>query len=119
MTSRAAHAVAPIQTSKMVTSTAAIRSCVSLFASAANITEASMNDLDDRPQHLSLPSRRNILRGVAGGTLAATLPACASPERGPAVPTGQASRASVLGVPNERFFPASNVAALEKEFYDS
>jgi hypothetical protein len=78
-----------------------------------------MNDRVDRPQGRSLPSRRNVLRGVAGGALAATLPACASPERGPAVPTSLTGKATVLGVPNERFFPASNPGALEKEFYDT
>ena len=78
-----------------------------------------MNDRVDRPLARSPASRRNILRGVAGGALAATLPACASPERGPAVPTGQTGRATVLGVPNERFFPTLNVGALEKEFYDA
>lgn len=44
------------------------------------------------------------------------LPACALPERGPGVPTGQATRATVLGIPNERFFPVFGVAPLEAEF---
>src|SRR3954469_10050686 len=89
------------------------------LATRSQTQRPAMTDPIDQLQGRSLPSRRTILRGVAGGTLAATLPACASPERLPAVPTGQAGRASVLGVPNERFFPASNVGALEKEFYDS
>jgi predicted acylesterase/phospholipase RssA len=45
------------------------------------------------------PGRRGIF--ALGGALA--LSACATPERLPAVPRGQASRASVLGIPNERF----------------
>jgi predicted acylesterase/phospholipase RssA len=61
-------------------------------------------------------SRRRLARLATSGGLAALLPACAVPERGPGVPAGQASRATVLGLPNERFFPATGVAPLEAEF---
>jgi predicted acylesterase/phospholipase RssA len=68
----------------------------------------------------ALPPRRALLRLAAGGTLAAAvgLPGCALPTRLPAVPRGRASAATVLGVPNERFFPteAAGQAALQREF---
>ncbi|SEP41295.1 Predicted acylesterase/phospholipase RssA, contains patatin domain [Rhodospirillales bacterium URHD0017] len=64
-------------------------------------------------------SRRKLLRMAAGGAMAASVPGCASPERGPAVPTGQAQRATVLGIPNERFFPASGAEPLEREFFQA
>lgn len=44
------------------------------------------------------------------------LPGCALPERGPGVPIGQTTHATVLGLPNERFFPVFGVAPLEAEF---
>jgi hypothetical protein len=61
-------------------------------------------------------SRRNLFRLGAGGALAASVSACASPDRGPAVPLGRTKEASVLGLPNERFFPATGVGPLEQEF---
>lgn len=72
------------------------------------------------PDHrsLALPSRRGMLRLALGGAAAGALPACSIPVRLPAVPRGQASRASVLGLPNERFFvtEASGQAAIQQEF---
>ena len=62
------------------------------------------------------PSRRHLFGLAAGGGLASLLPGCASPERGPAVPTGHAGQASVLGLPNERFYPLLSVQPLEAEF---
>jgi hypothetical protein len=64
------------------------------------------------------PSRRSVLRLGAGGTLAASLPACTLPTRLDAVPRGRASAATVLGVPNERFFPteAAGQEGLQREF---
>src|SRR5271165_3565043 len=59
---------------------------------------------------------RRHLFVAAGGGLASLLTSCAWPERGPAVPTGKAAQASVLGVPKERFFPLLNVQPLEEEF---
>jgi hypothetical protein len=46
------------------------------------------------------------------------LPACAIPPRLPAVPRGQTGRATVLGLPNERFRPAlpEDQGAIEREF---
>jgi Patatin-like phospholipase len=61
------------------------------------------------------PSRRHLLSLAAGGGMAAMLPGCAS-ERGAGVPSGQAAHATVLGIPNERFFPATGIAPLEAEF---
>jgi len=60
--------------------------------------------------------RRHLLGLAAGGGLASLLPGCTLPVRGPAVPTGQAAQASVLGVPNERFWPLESVQPLEAEF---
>ena len=66
----------------------------------------------------STPSllRRRLFGLAAGGGLASMLPSCAMPERGPAVPTGLTVQASVLGVPNERFYPLLSVQPLEAEF---
>ena len=63
-------------------------------------------------------SRRSLAALAAGGTLAAGLPACSLPTRLAAVPRGRSSAATVLGLPNERFFPteAAGQAALQREF---
>ena len=63
-------------------------------------------------------SRRSMLTLAAGGALAATLPGCSIPVRLDAVPQGRASAATVLGVPNERFFLAepAGQAAIQEEF---
>jgi predicted acylesterase/phospholipase RssA len=70
------------------------------------------------PIPAGLPSRRSLLGRAAGCTLAASLPACSIPTRLAAVPRGRASDATVLGVPNERFFPteAAGQAGLQREF---
>jgi predicted acylesterase/phospholipase RssA len=62
------------------------------------------------------PSRRRLLGFAAGGSVAALLPGCTSPQRGPSVPIGGAAHATVLGIPNERFFPATGIAPMEAEF---
>jgi predicted acylesterase/phospholipase RssA len=64
------------------------------------------------------PSRRSLLTLAAGGVLAAGLPGCSVPTRLAAVSRGHASGATVLGVPNERFFPieAESQAGLQREF---
>ena len=64
-----------------------------------------------------MPSRRGVFRLAAGGAFVAGLPGCSLPERGPAVPTGRTREASVLGLANERFFPALDIAPLEQEFF--
>jgi hypothetical protein len=61
-------------------------------------------------------SRRSLFRLAAGGALAAGLPGCALPERGPPVPLGRTGEASVLGIPNERFFPIKGIGPMEAEF---
>jgi hypothetical protein len=53
---------------------------------------------------------------VAAGAALASLPGCALPERGTPVPLGRTGEATVLGIPNERFFPFLGVDALEAEF---
>ncbi len=50
-------------------------------------------------------SRRNTLRLLAGGGALVGLSACGEIARGPAVPRSEATRATVLGIPNERFHP--------------
>ncbi len=59
-------------------------------------------------------SRRHLLR-MAGGGGAALLAGCTRPVRGPAVPRGDVTQASVLGLPNERFFPSHGTEAMSAE----
>jgi predicted acylesterase/phospholipase RssA len=61
-------------------------------------------------------TRRAALHIVAAGGLAAVLPGCSTPGRGPAVPLGSTTRATVLGIPNERFFPFYGTEPIEAEF---
>jgi hypothetical protein len=56
------------------------------------------------------------LFGVAAGGAAALLAGCELPVRGPAVPVGRTTQASVLGLPNERFFPLDGTGPLGVEF---
>ncbi|HEX9328235.1 MAG TPA: patatin-like phospholipase family protein [Reyranella sp.] len=53
---------------------------------------------------------------MTAGAALASLPGCALPERGPPVPLGRTGEPTVLGIPNERFFPFLGVDALEAEF---
>src|SRR4051794_4467000 len=66
-------------------------------------------------------SRRSLLTFAASAALAAGLSACSIPTRLAAVPRGHASDATVLGVPNERFFvlEPSGQAALQQEFINA
>ena len=48
--------------------------------------------------------------------MSSALPGCASLERGPPVPSGRAWKATILGLPNERFYPVHDVKPLEAEF---
>jgi predicted acylesterase/phospholipase RssA len=52
----------------------------------------------------------------AGSGIAALLSGCAAPVRGTPVPAARSTAATVLGVPNERFFPSFSTAPLEQEF---
>jgi predicted acylesterase/phospholipase RssA len=67
-----------------------------------------------RGRTLPALTRRLSLFGAASLGLSG----CAFPEREPAVPRGQSARASVLGVPNERFRPMEpgDAERLEAEF---
>ncbi|WP_336489596.1 patatin-like phospholipase family protein [Methylobacterium nigriterrae] len=71
--------------------------------------------------HASRPSRRSLLALAACGALPGSLLGCALPTRLAAVPRGGASAATVLGVPNERFFPTEAIgqAALQREFVEA
>jgi predicted acylesterase/phospholipase RssA len=59
-------------------------------------------------------ARRNLFAIGAGA--AALLPGCAIPTRGPAVPLGRTTQASVLGLANERFFTFSGKETTQREF---
>jgi hypothetical protein len=59
--------------------------------------------------------RRGLLLGGASLSAAAMLGACAAPIRQPAVPRDLTKRATVLGLPNERFFYLTDVAAINAE----
>src|SRR3954452_24105491 len=63
--------------------------------------------------------RRHILGITAGGGIATLFTGCGSLEplaRGPAVPKSGTLQASVLGLPNERFFPSHGPEAIDREF---
>nr|WP_294547797.1 patatin-like phospholipase family protein [uncultured Rhodopila sp.] len=60
--------------------------------------------------------RRGILTLAAGGGLASLLPGCTLPNRAEAVPIGKTAQATVLGIPNERFFPFYGSGPLGLEF---
>lgn len=75
------------------------------------VTDATAKEVD--------PTRRKLFRLAAGGAAMVGLPGCALPERSPAVPAGRAAEASVLGIPNERFFPFKGTEQLEAEFVAS
>jgi len=64
----------------------------------------------------SMPRRQAMFGIAAGGGMAALLSACSLPVRGTAVPLDRTVRASVLGVPNERFFPFYGYEPFEAEF---
>jgi predicted acylesterase/phospholipase RssA len=65
---------------------------------------------------LGLQGRRDLFGIAAGGGVAVLLAGCSLPVRGTAVPIGRTTQASVLGVPNERFFPLHGTEPLEVEF---
>src|SRR4051794_4635052 len=63
--------------------------------------------------------RRHILGMTAGSGIATLLAGCQALgplERGPAVPKSGTLQASVLGLPNERFFPSHGPEAIDREF---
>ena len=61
-------------------------------------------------------SRRRLFGLAAVGSLTALLPGCGATERGSPVPRTATVQASVLGLPNERFFPLAGTDPLEAEF---
>src|SRR5271168_3607917 len=61
-------------------------------------------------------TRRRLIGFATSGGVAVFLPGCTTPDRGPTVPMGEATQATVLGIPNERFFPLTGIAPLEAEF---
>jgi hypothetical protein len=76
-----------------------------------------MSGLQNRSTHRSPDlSRRSVFGLSAGSGIAALLSGCAIPPRGTPVSAERATAATVLGVPNERFFPTVSTAPLEQEF---
>ncbi len=63
-----------------------------------------------------MSSRRQFFRLAASGAAASLLPGCGAPVRGLPVPSGQMQQATILGVPNERFFAALDAQPLNAEF---
>src|ERR1700704_657090 len=63
---------------------------------------------------MNQPSRRSFFGFTTGGL--AVLAGCSPPTRGTAGPIEQTQHATVLGVPNERFFPFYGTDPLEAEF---
>ena len=63
--------------------------------------------------------RRGLLGLAASAGSVILLPGCTLPERGAAVPKFGTTRATVLGIHNERFFPITDSVGLEKEFLAS
>jgi len=53
---------------------------------------------------------------LGGGAALAGLAGCSHPDRGPPVPIGRTSQATVLGIANERFFPLLGIDPIEEEF---
>ena len=84
------------------------------------LVRSPMSDFGMAPR-ATLLSRRSLLALTACGALTAGLPGCALPTRLAAVPRGRASTATVLNVPNERFFPteATGQAVLQREFVEA
>jgi len=60
--------------------------------------------------------RRGLLAAAATLSMPAVLSGCASPTRLAAVPRGQSAKATVLGLPNERFFFLQEPGAMDREF---
>ena len=60
--------------------------------------------------------RRGLFGVAAGGGVSAMLAGCSPPARGTAVPITRTTHASVLGLPNERFFPLYGTETIEIEF---
>jgi len=71
---------------------------------------------EDKDRMPTQASRRGLFGLAAGAGLSALLPGCSSPARGPAVPLEKTGRATVLGIPNERFLPVVSARQLEAEF---
>src|SRR6185503_20357371 len=74
-----------------------------------------VNRIMERIPEIGAPGlhRRRGLFGIAAGGVAALSAGCSLPVRGTAVPIGRTAQASVLGVPNERFFPFYGTEPLE------
>src|SRR5947209_18523317 len=63
-----------------------------------------------------MPGRRAILRYALMGGIGVVAAGCSLPVRGTAVPMDRTTQATVLGIPNERFFPFYGTGPIEAEF---
>src|SRR3978361_286535 len=61
-------------------------------------------------------NRRRVFEMVAGSGIASLLSGCGIPVRGTPVPAASSTAATVLGIPNERFFPSFSTAPIERGF---
>ena len=68
---------------------------------------------------LEFLARRRLLKVAAGGAASLYVGGCGPVARGPAVPVAQTAHASVLGLPNERFFIFTDTKSLEKEMVEA
>lgn len=66
--------------------------------------------------HSAATTRRSLFGLAVGGGVMALLGGCSAPARGPAVPLARTTAATVLGLPNERFFLPAGAERLELEF---
>jgi hypothetical protein len=67
----------------------------------------------------AMPARRRLFEIAAATGGASLLAACSRPTRGTAVPLDRTMKASVVGLPNERFFPFYGTSPLEAEFAEA
>lgn len=63
-----------------------------------------------------MTSRRHFLQFATAGAAVSLLPGCGGLDRGASVPTSHTLTASVLGLPNERFYPTVGIDGLDAEF---
>jgi predicted acylesterase/phospholipase RssA len=75
-----------------------------------------MTDISCRIDGCDVPGRRTVLRYALIGAIGGVAAGCSLPVRGTAVPADRTIQATVLGVPNERFFPFFGTGPIEAEF---
>lgn len=79
---------------------------------ASRIAEAAGKNTRSTPIGVD---RRRLLKAAIAAPLLPTIAGCATLERGPAVPGALADQVTVLGLPNARFWPDTQGAAMARE----